>query len=259
MNQLDRLDTRNLVLAALDAADFALIQPHLEPVSLRYRQVLADHDTSIWYVYFFESGLASMVIASPDGELAETLMIGREGFSGIPVVLGAGRAPAKLFVQVPGGGCRIEAGRLVALIEASHSLHRALLRYVHAAFMQVAHTAMSNASHAVEQRLARWLLMAHDRVDGDEVAFTHDFLSMMLNVRRPTVTDTIHIIEGLGLVRAERRRITIRDRSGLENLARAAYGVPEMDYRRLLSSREAAPARGSGGRIPSRPLQGTAC
>jgi len=227
-------NTRNRLLAALRPEDFALLRPHLEPALLEHRQVLADYDTPIAHAYFPESGIVSMAIASPDGHMVETMMVGCEGLVGLPVVLGVDQASAKLFVQMPGHGWRIDADRLRELCVRSPPLHQVMLGYAHAAFMQVAYTALSNAAHSVEQRLARWLLMAHDRTNGDEVTLTHDFLALMLNIRRPSVTNTLHILEGMRLLRAARGRITIRDREGLEALASAAYGVPEAEYRRLM-------------------------
>ena len=238
----NRLYTRNRLLGLLPAADFAALQPHLEPVELRPQQVLADYDTPVRYVHFPEEGIASMVIASPDGHVAEVAMVGREGLVGLPVVLATERAAAKVFVQMGGHGWRVGARELQALFGQNPVLHQLLLRYSHTVFMQMAYTALSNAAHTVEQRLARWLLMAHDRIDGDEVTFTHDFLALMLNVRRPSVTTTLHVLEGEGLIRATRGRITIRNREGLVSLAHAAYGVPEAEYERAFGAVDAEKA-----------------
>jgi len=111
-----------------------------------------------------------------------------------------------------------------------------LANFVHALGTQVSFTALSNAVHSVDERLARWLLMVHDRSDGDELALTHGFLALMLSVRRPTVTTSIHVLEGKGFIRAERGVITIRDRRAMEDFARDAYGKPEEEYRRLLGT-----------------------
>lgn len=231
MSSFSHLHTRNLLLALLPAADLALLQPHLELTELKPRQVLADYDTPISHAYFPESGIASMVVASPDGHVAEAHMFGREGMAGLSIVLFTEQVPAKLFVQIGGKAWRIAAPELQALFARSPALHRLLLRYVHTALMQTAYTALSNAAHTIEQRLARWLLMAHDRVDDDEIGFTHEFLALMLNVRRPSVTTALHLLEGDGLIRGSRARVFIRDREGLVSLAHAAYGVPEAAYR----------------------------
>jgi CRP-like cAMP-binding protein len=119
-------------------------------------------------------------------------------------------------------------------MESVPSLKGLLLRYVHLFMIQVAATALADGRYDVNQRLARWLLMCHDRL-GDELLLTHDFLALMLGVRRPSVTDALHVLEGHRLIKAERSRITVRDRRGLEGVAGDAYGAPEIEYWRLIS------------------------
>jgi CRP-like cAMP-binding protein len=114
-------------------------------------------------------------------------------------------------------------------------VHRLLLRYAHALNVQTSATAFANANHTLEMRLARWLLMCHDRIDGYDIEITHDFLAMMLGVRRPGVTTTLHVLEGNQLIRATRGMVTIRDRKRLEELADDAYGLPEREYARLMA------------------------
>lgn len=139
--------TRNRLLAALPAADFALLQPHLELVELAPRQVLADYDMPISHAYFPEEGVASMVIASPDGQVAEVHMIGREGMAGLSVAMLAEQAPLKLFVQIGGKASRIATPMLQAAFGRSPALRQLLLRYAHTVFMQMAYTALSNTRH----------------------------------------------------------------------------------------------------------------
>jgi CRP-like cAMP-binding protein len=117
----------------------------------------------------------------------------------------------------------------------SPTLRGMLLHYVQAFMIQTAHTAASNGSAKLEERLARWLLMAHDRTDGDELSLVHEFLAVMLGVRRPGVTVALHTLEEQGLIRARRGSILIIDRAGLEELANSSYGVPEAEYDRLMS------------------------
>lgn len=109
-----------------------------------------------------------------------------------------------------------------------------MIRSIEGFAVQLAYTAVSNAIHEVTERLARWLLMCHDRVPGNEITLTHEFLSMMLGVRRPSITTSLHILEGNGYIRAERANITIRNRAALEEFAQDAYGKPEREYRRLM-------------------------
>jgi len=110
-----------------------------------------------------------------------------------------------------------------------------MIRLIEAFAVQLAYTAVSNAAHDVNERLARWILMCHDRVSGDELHLTHEFISLMLSVRRPSVTTSLHVLEGNGFIRAERGLITVRKRAALEDFARDAYGKPEEEYKRLMA------------------------
>jgi CRP-like cAMP-binding protein len=153
---------------------------------------------------------------------------------GLPLLLDCDRTPHRVFMQVEGASYRIAAADLQAAIDASPSLRKSLLRYVQAFATQVTYTALSNALHSVEERLARWLLMSHDRQDSDEIPLTHDFLALMLAVRRPSVTIALHSLEGLGLIKATRGLVVIRKRLELEQFAGDAYGTPEAEYGRLI-------------------------
>jgi len=226
----------NQLLAGLAPEDYAALQPHLEPVQLAVRQVLSEPDQTIEHIYFPEMGLASMTTDGGDSVI-EVGIIGREGMTGTAVVMGTDRAPFKCFIQMEGHGTRITAAALKAAISSRPVLDRRLRLYAQAMAVQTAATAFANAEHTVEMRLARWLLMCHDRTDGDDIHLTHEFLSMMLGVRRPGVTTAIHILEGNGLIRASRGVITVRSRQGLETLADNAYGLPEAEYARLMSER----------------------
>lgn len=247
MRDCSQLLTANRLLAALPHEDFTLLQPHLELVKLHRRQVLVDYDTPIRHVYFPESGVGSKIAASPDGHVVEVTMFGRDGLSGIPVLLWSTRTATKTFMQVEGEAWCIPTDTLQSLFFERPTLHHFLLRYAQVTMLQMAYTALSNSSHHIEQRLARWLLMAHDRMDGDILPLTHDFLALMLDVRRPGVTVATHMLEGERLIRATRGRIEILDRAGLEALAVASYGVPEAEYERLIGKplrKQSAPAIG---------------
>jgi len=129
---------------------------------------------------------------------------------------------------------RLPVATLRELIAKSSTLRDLLLRFVQAFMVQTAHTAIANARGTLTERLARWLLMAHDRVPGNEIALTHEFLSLMMAVRRPGVTEALQSLEGAGLIQCARSRITVLDRKGIEKVAGAYYGVPEAEYRRLM-------------------------
>jgi CRP-like cAMP-binding protein len=234
MSAPQQSSTRNQLIAALPAEDFAALQPQLEPVELELRQVLIEPNQPIAHVYFPESGYTS-IITSTNGSKIEVGLIGREGMVGVPIALGVRATPFEFFVQHAGGGLRMASHHLEEVIDERPSLHRVLLRYAQALNVQTSGTAFANAEHTVETRLARWLLMCHDRVDGDDIEITHDFLSMMLGVRRAGVTTTIQMLEGNGLIRAKRRMITILNREKLEELADNAYGLPEAEYVRLMA------------------------
>ena len=217
----------NRILNVLDRETRLLIEPRLEKSTLPAGTVLVEYQTTIDHIYFIESGLASSVTASAQGHAVETLIVGCEGFTGIPLVLATDRTAAKVFVQIAGDAWRLKASDVRDTMRQSVVFRDALLGYVHSAFDQMAHTALSNSAHRVDQRLARRLLMAHDRIEGDTVALTHRALASALNVRRSSVTDALHVVEGMGLIRSLRSRIVILDRAGLERLACDAYGAAE--------------------------------
>jgi CRP-like cAMP-binding protein len=144
--------------------------------------------------------------------------------TGVSVLLGNGdRVPHEVYMQIAGGGQRLSAGALREAIAAITSLHQALLSYVHVFLMQTTQTALANGRSNIEERLARWLLMAHDRVDGDEIALTHEFLSVMLGVRRSGVTIAVEELQRKGFIAHRRSLITIVDRKGLEDSSNGTY------------------------------------
>lgn len=225
---------RNRLLQALGPDDFALLRPHLTPISLPIRHVLEAPNRPIDEVMFLESGMGSIVaVVNADRQL-EVGIFGREGMSGIAVILGDDRSPQESFVQIAGEGLRMRSDDLRRAMRTSPSLQRVLLRYVQSMMAQTASTAFANGHGKVEERLARWLLMSHDRMDGDELPLIHEFLALMLGVRRAGVTEALHVLEGRGAIRTGRGRIAVADRMRLEESAAGLYGVPEAEYRRLI-------------------------
>jgi CRP-like cAMP-binding protein len=216
----------NKLLARLSRADARLLEDHLEAVDLPVRRQLQGRDKKVEQVYFLDSGVAS-IVANGGGREIEVGMIGREGMSGSSVLLGNGdRFPHEIYMQIAGRGQRLSAVKLRAAIAASTSLHQVLLRYVHYFVAQTTQTALANGRSKIEERLARWLLMAHDRLDGDEVPLTHEFLAVMLGVRRSGVTTALQELERKGLIAHRRSLITILDREGLEESCNGAYTRP---------------------------------
>jgi CRP-like cAMP-binding protein len=224
----------NLLLASLSANDRDLLEPHLETVNLTVRKLLEKPNRRIEAVYFPESGFASVVAVQSNGKQVEVGLIGREGMTGLPIVLGNHRSPHSTYVQAAGTGKCIPSKELREATRNSLSLRDALLKYVQAFGVQTSHTAISNAQARMDVRLARWILMAHDRIGDDKLPLTHEFLSLMLGVRRPGVTDALNALRKQGLISYKRADITVRDRKGLERTAGEAYGIPEAEYRRLI-------------------------
>jgi len=229
---LPAITARNQLLASLKSDDLALLSSSLRRVELPLMTVLEEPGEPIKNVYFFESGFASVVTGGKPA--IEIGLIGREGMSGVSLVMGDDRSSNQTFMQAPAVALQLGAQRLGRALVASSTLRVSLLRYALAFGVQTAHTALANGKARLDVRLARWLLMAHDRFDGDPFPFTHRFIALMLGVRRPGVTDALHVLEGNGLIKASRGRITVVDREGLEAHAGTTYGVPEAEYRRLL-------------------------
>ena len=225
---------RNQLLTTMPREDYAALQPHLEPVSLELRKVLIEPNQPIEQVYFPESGYTS-IVTNGGGTKIEIGLIGREGMIGVPIALGVRSNPFQYFIQNSGNGWRLATSDLEQVIDERPSLHRLLLRYAQALTVQTSSTAFANANHTLEMRLARWLLMCHDRIDGDDIEITHEFMSMMLGVRRAGVTTALHVLEGNRLIRSTRGTVTIRNRERLEELADDAYGLPEREYARLMA------------------------
>jgi len=227
--------TSNLLLTALGDDDLALLQPFLTREELAREQVLVSSRKPVEHVYFLESGVASIVSITPETGRTEVGIFGREGFSGTSLLLGTGTSPYETFIQIGDAtALRIGAGQLLACARQSETLQTMLLRYVQTLLVQAAQGAVANAHHRIEARLARWLLMCHDRIDGDEIALTHEFMAMMIAAQRSGVTVTLHILEGSGMLASKRGRVIIKDRDKLEELAGDGYGEPEAEYRRLI-------------------------
>ena len=215
MNETSSSSTtlRNRLLASLSSAEYALLKPDLESVALAVRQILEAPNTPITHSYFIESGLASIVARNSHKRL-EVGLIGCEGMTGLPIVLGNDRSPHETFIQVAGEGKRIAADKLRAAMQKSRSLERAFLKCAHEFMNQTANTALSNGTATLEERLARWLLMANDRLEGNEIPLTHEFLSLMLGVRRAGVTVALNYLEQRGIIQLARGDIIILDREG---------------------------------------------
>ncbi len=235
MSQLQQTTVRNRLLKALSRDDFALLQPHLGPTRAELKQTLIAPNQPIKQLLFPESGYCSLATEAAEGSKVEAGIIGREGLVGAsPVLLGVDRTPHHVFIQSPGEMLAIDTGVLCAAVDQSPSLRTLLLRYTQVQFIEAVQTAFVNATYQSEVRLARWLLMCHDRVDGDELVMTHEFVSLMLGVQRSSATLAVQALEGYRLIKAKRGRLTILNREALEEVADAGYGLPEAEYARLI-------------------------
>jgi CRP-like cAMP-binding protein len=191
---------KNLVLTSMSGPDIARLAPYLFLVDLPRNQTLQEPGKTVEMVYFLEEGICSVVATMGAGETIEVGLVGREGFVGLPAVLGTGQSPNRCFIQVPGHGFRVKSKILAEQFEESATLRLYLLRSVQGLQVQTAPTAACNRVHDLHERLARWLLMCHDRVQVDCVALTQELLAMMLGTRRSSVSVAAGILQKAGLI-----------------------------------------------------------
>jgi CRP-like cAMP-binding protein len=222
----------NRLLARLAPGDLDTLRAQLEPVPLPHKQTLSNPGAPIDHVYFPQEGMVSLV-QPLQGAMIEVGMIGKEGFFGVPVLLGADTSPLEAMVQIPGSALRIEASAFREEAHRSTALLGLLLRYAEALQVQVSLSAACNGRHSLPERLARWLLMARDRAPSDELPLGHEFLSMMLGVRRAGVTVALGTLKAAGLIRNTHSRVTIVDRHGLEAASCECYRIVTGEYERL--------------------------
>lgn len=226
----------NKLLEILPDADFDQLAPQLDFVTLPRDTVLSEAGKPIDFVYFLTDGIGSVFVTTPEGRHAEAGIFGFEGYIPTSAVADVALSTFSVNIQIEAKAYRIAYGKFRKLMQENQNFSTVMIRAIEAFAVQLAYTAVSNAAHDVNERLARWILMCHDRVVGDTLPLTHEFISLMLSVRRPSVTTSLHVLEGNGLIRSQRGLIKIRDRSGLEEFAQDAYGKPEEEYKRLLSN-----------------------
>ncbi|MFD1108226.1 Crp/Fnr family transcriptional regulator [Pseudoroseomonas ludipueritiae] len=233
---------RNRLLAALPFDSLARLRPMLEEVEMPIRRVLHEPEVPISTVYFPESGWASMLATMEDGDATEVGLVGFEGVVGLPVILADEFDDLEAVVQAAGTAFAVSAVALRQAMDEDPILRDLLLRYALVHHGQVARTAACNGRHQTEQRLARWLLMAHDRSEGDGFPMTHEFLAMMLGVRRAGVTVAAGALQRAQFIRYERGHVEVMDRPGLESAACECYGVARRASDRLFKPERSARA-----------------
>lgn len=217
----------------MSEAGRALLLPYLGEIKLLRRRSLEMVRRPIEHVYFLQSGVAAVVSATDNTRIAVGL-IGPDGASGIGVFLGDDRSPHACEMLTDGSALRILASDLKKILGEDAEVRTHLTRYALAFYNQAAHTALSNASSAIPRRIARWLIMMRDRLPDNEIPLTHEVIAEMLDIARPGVTVALKELENKNFIEMQRGFILIRDREGLEALAGDFYGLPEMEYERLM-------------------------
>jgi CRP-like cAMP-binding protein len=226
---------------------FERLRPHLQRIEVSRRAILQEAHRPIEHVHFIERGVASIFARTHRDGPVEVSLVGRFGLVGVSVVLGTARSPHRCLMQMDGETLRISARALSEALDESASLRRQLLNYVHVLLIQNAQAVLCNARHEVVERLARWLLLARDRLDDDLIPVTHDLLSMMLGVRRAGITDALALLERAGAVRRERGAVAIGDRAALEQHACECYRIIATEFQRLLETHPGGYTLESGG------------
>nr|HEV7955285.1 Crp/Fnr family transcriptional regulator [Candidatus Acidoferrales bacterium] len=216
---------QNKILLAMNEAEFEIIRPHLKFVSLPSHLRLHEAHEPFKYVHFPNEGLISLVIVMENGKTVEAGIVGCEGVSGMHAVAGLSHGPLREVMQIGGNGFRIKVGDLKKTLGATRNFQRILERYSTMLGLHVAQTAACNRLHDIDRRLARWLLMAHDRVDSGTLRITHDFLATMLGTDRPSVSQAAGNLQKMHIIQYRRGTVKILDRHALEGRACECYGV----------------------------------
>ncbi|MGH7127146.1 MAG: Crp/Fnr family transcriptional regulator [Planctomycetaceae bacterium] len=227
----------NRLLSALTAEDRGSLAGALEAIALKQGHVLYEPNEPIRYIYFPTDGVVSQTIVMRSGRMVETATVGNEGMLGLPVLLGAKAGRQRVVVQIPGNAVRIEADVFRQAVERSPELRRLFQRFALTVLEQFAQSTACNQLHSAHQRMCRWLLQCHDRMEGDTFPLTQRFLAIMLGVRRATVTEIAGRLQNDGIIRYHRGVITVLDRGRLETESCECYVAVRSDLERLLDVR----------------------
>lgn len=224
---------RNRLLKAVGGRGFLRLAARMEAIELPVGHRLVSANTPISHVCFIETGLASSMARTDGGKTMENMSVGHEGATGCSALLGAETTPDETTMCVAGKGFIITAADLRQEMEHDTRLRDLLLGYINVCLLQVGQLVLANGHYTLRERLSRWLLMCHDRLETDDLPITHEFLSSVLGVRRPGITNELHILEGMHAIRATRGNVRIINRRVLEETAGTIYGVPEREYEKL--------------------------
>jgi CRP-like cAMP-binding protein len=230
------ITAKNGLLATLLLEDREQLVSYLHSVSLSLKQVIYEVGDPLEHVYFIEQGVASVLTKMANGSTVEVGMIGMEGMVGMPALLGGETSAQHIVIQIPGTALRMDAVLCKVAFDRSAGIRRVVHRFAEAILNLSAQTAGCNRLHSLEQRSARWLLMARDRSGSDAMPMTHDFLASMLGVHRTGVTDAAGELQRSGLIRYSRGQVAIIDREGLEATACECYGIDHAQFERRASS-----------------------
>src|SRR5580700_5150377 len=229
----DSQGLRNTILASLRPKDLARLRAALEPVDLKFGQVLYEPGKAISHVYFPIDCLISLLTAVDKRRTLEVGMVGSEGMAGMPFILGIGVSGVRALVQGGGRALRMAAGPFRKEFDRNRKLQDALYRYMYALMAQISQTAACNRFHAAEPRLARWLLMTRDRVMSDGFPLTHEFLAHMLGMRREGVTEAASVLKRRKLIKYRRGKIQILDLRGLKAASCSCYQIVQTAFKRV--------------------------
>lgn len=216
---------RNKILLAMNDAEFLMIRPHLEYVALPSHLRLLEPHQTFKFVYFPNEGLISLVVVMANGKTVEAGIVGSEGVAGLPAVAGLSRGPLREVMQIGGNGFRVKIRDLKKTLDSTPDLQRILERYTMMLGLHVAQTAACNRLHDIDRRLARWLLMANDRVESGTLRITHDFLATMLGTDRPSVSLAAGLFQRMNIIKYSRGAVKILNRGALENQSCECYAV----------------------------------
>lgn len=231
---------QNHLLAALDTKDYAWLAPHLERVHLPLHAVVFGADTHAQHAYFPTTGVVSLLYDLENGSSVEICVTGNDGVVGMSLLMGGNTPMGRAVVRSAGYAYRLSVNVLANAFENRGSLRRLLLHYTQALITQMAHTGVCNEHHRIEQRLCRSLLSYLDRLPTSALTMTHETLAGMLGVRRESVTAAAKKLQDAGLIRYNRGRIEVIDRSGLEQQACECYAAVKSEFDRLLPQRKLA-------------------
>lgn len=226
----------NHILRCLPPSEYERIYPHLQHVELSHSEVLYEADQTIHSVYFPSFAIVSLIAQDTTGQSVEVGVVGFEGVVGVSTAFSVEKSPFRIVVQFPSSAVRMSVRAFRDEFTRSGVLHDLVLRYAHSLLLHTSHLALCNRLHSLSERLAKWLLMSYDRCKCLELPFTHEFIALMLGVRRAGVTEAAIILQTEGYIKYRRGQITILDKEGLEEHTCECYPILKADFDSLVSS-----------------------